>query len=78
MAISWVSPGDPDAISAMPEGSQDEFGTHASRTWNPDDPDIGRVLKTADTSQISGPITAPMAKESRDLWLPIIHFELLL
>jgi hypothetical protein len=50
MAIPRVSPGDPDAIRPVTEGGQYEFWAHTSRTWNPDDPDIGRVLETADTS----------------------------
>ena len=28
MAVSGVSPGNPDAVGAVPEGGKDEFGAH--------------------------------------------------
>ena len=77
MTVSRVSPGDPDAVGAVPEGGQDEFGTHAARTGNPYDPDVGRVLHAADARQIGGAVAAPVAQESRYLGLPITHYQLL-
>ena len=33
MAVAGVSPGDPDAISPVPECGQDKFGSDATGTW---------------------------------------------
>ena len=74
MAIPGVSPGDPDAVRPVPEGSEDKFGAHATRAWKADNPDIGRVLQSAHTSQVGRSVSAPVAKKSRDLWLPVIHY----
>ena len=77
MAVSGVSPRNPDAVRAVPESGQDEFRAHPGRAGHTDDPDIGRVLHAADTCQISGPVTAPITQESRNFRLPIIHYQLL-
>ena len=49
MAISGVSPGDPHAVSAVTECGEYKFGAYPAGAWDPDYPDIGRVLKTAYT-----------------------------
>jgi len=77
MAVSGVSPRDPDPVRAVPEGGQDKLGAHAARTGDPYDPDVGRVLHAADARQIGGAVTAPVAKESRNFRLPITHYPLL-
>ena len=78
MAVTRVSPGYPYAIRAVTEGSEYKFGAHPAGAWNPYDPYIGRVLKAAHTSQVSSPIAAPVAEKGSDLWLPVIHFDLLI
>jgi hypothetical protein len=49
MAVTRVSPGHPHAIRSMSKGGQNELRAHSTRAGNPYDPEIGRVLKTADT-----------------------------
>ena len=78
MAVTRVSPGYPDAIRAVTEGSEYKFGAHPSGAWNPDDPYIGRVLKATHASQVSGAITAPVAEKGSNLWFPVIHSDLVI
>jgi hypothetical protein len=77
MAVAWVSPGNPDAVGTVPEGGKDEFGAHPRRAWNPDDPDIGRVLKATDPCQVCRAVTAPVAQECGYFGLPVVHPNLL-
>ena len=77
MAVTRVSPGDPHPVRTMSEGGQQEFGAHPGGTGDPDDPDIWRVLESADAGKIGRTIAAPIAEEGRNFWLPVIHFYLL-
>jgi hypothetical protein len=61
MAFTGMSPGNPDTVCTFTQGRQKKFGTHSPGAWNPDDPDIGRILHPADTGKIGSPITAPVA-----------------
>ena len=61
MAFAGVSPGYPHAVRAMTEGSQDKLGAHPAGAGDPDNPEIGRVLKTAYPGQIRSTVTAPVA-----------------
>jgi len=61
MAVAGVSPGNPDAVGAMPEGRKDEFRAYPGRTGHPDDPNIGRVLEAADPCQVCCTVAAPVA-----------------
>jgi len=61
MAFAGVSPGHPDAVCAFAQRRQKKFGAHPSGAGNPDDPDVGRILHSADTRQIGGAIAAPVA-----------------
>ncbi len=63
MAVAWVSPGNPHAVGAVPEGGQDEFGADPGRAGHPDDPEIGRVLEAADPCQVCRTVAAPVAKK---------------
>jgi len=72
MAFTGMSPGNPDAVCTFAQGGQKEFGTHPAGARYPDNPDIGRVFHTADPGQIRGPIAAPVAQKSNNLWFPII------
>src|SRR4030042_5330115 len=73
MAVARVSPGNPDAVGAMPESSEDEFGAHPGRARHPDDPDIGRVLEAADPCQVCRAVAAPVAQECCYFRLTIGH-----
>jgi hypothetical protein len=73
MAVAGVSPGNPDAVGAMSEGGEDEFGAHTGRAGHPDDPDIGRVLEAADPCQVGRAVAAPVAQECCYFRLPIVH-----
>jgi hypothetical protein len=77
MAVSGVSPGNPDPVGTMPESGQDEFGAYPGGAGYPNDPDVGRVLQAAYPGQIRCPVTAPVAKEGCYLGLPIVHRHLL-
>jgi hypothetical protein len=73
MAFAGMSPGYPDAVSAFPHGSQEEFRVHPARARDPDDPYVGRVFHPADAGKICGTITAPVAQKSRNFRFPIRH-----
>jgi len=73
MAVAGVSPGNPDAVGAVPEGGEDEFGTHPGRAGDPDDPDIGRVLEAADPCQVCRAVAAPVAQECCYFRLQVVH-----
>jgi len=61
MAFTRVSPGHPHTVRAVTEGSQDKLGAHPARAGHTDNPEIGRVLKTANPGQIRCTVTAPVA-----------------
>ena len=63
MAVTRVSPGHPDTIRPVTEGSKHELGADPGGTGNPDDPEVGWVLKTAHACQIGSAIAAPVAKK---------------
>jgi hypothetical protein len=73
MAVSGVSPRNPDTVGAVPESGEDELGAHTSRAGHPNDPDVGSVLEATDACQVSCTVTAPVAKEGGDFRLPIVH-----
>ena len=73
MAVSGVSPRDPDSVRTMTKGRQQELGADSSGTGNTNDPDIMRVLQTADTGQIGSTIGAPITEKGRYLGFPIVH-----
>jgi hypothetical protein len=77
MAVSGVSPGNPDPVHTVPESGQDEFWAHPGGAGYANDPDVGRVLQSADSGQIRCPVTAPVAQEGCNFRLPIVHRHLL-
>jgi len=78
MAVSGVSPGHPDPIRTMTEGSQYKLGAHPCGTRHADNPEIMGILETAHTGQIRRTIAAPVTEESCDLWLQVTHLNLLI
>jgi len=73
MAVPGVSPRDPDPVRAVTKGRQKELGADSSGAGNANNPDIVRVLQTADTGQIGRAIGAPVTEEGRYLGFPIVH-----
>jgi hypothetical protein len=73
MAVAWVSAGHPYTVRAVTKGRQHEFRGDPSRAGHPDDPEIGRVLKSAHTRQIRRTVTAPVTEKGCDFWFPIAH-----
>jgi hypothetical protein len=76
MAVSGVSPGNPNPVGAMAESGQDEFRAYPGGAWYANDPDVGWVLEAADPCQIRCAVTAPVAQERGNFRLPIIHISL--
>jgi hypothetical protein len=73
MAVAGVSPGDPNAVGAVPEGGKEKLGAHPRGARNPDDPDIGGVLKATDPCQVCRAVAAPVAQECGYFRLPVVH-----
>jgi len=61
MALPGMSPGHPDPIGPFAQGGQGHFRAHPSGAWDSDDPDVRRILQSADTGQICSAIAAPVA-----------------
>jgi len=76
MAVSRVSPRNPDAVGAVAESGQDELGAHPGGAGHPNDPDVGRVLEATYACQVSRAVAAPVAQKRRYLWFPISHCHL--
>jgi len=74
MAFTRVSPGHPHTVRAVTEGSQDKLGAHPARAGQTDNPEIGRVLKTAYPGQIRCTVAAPVAQKCRDFRFPVGHW----
>jgi hypothetical protein len=77
MAFAGMSPGYPNSVGTLAQGSQKEFGAHATGAGNPDNADIGRIFHPADSGQIRGPVTAPIAQKRYDFRFPFGHEKLL-
>jgi hypothetical protein len=73
MAVSGVSPGDPDSVCPVPKRGQNELGTHPGRTGYPNDPEMRRILKAADTGQVRRAVTAPIAEKGGNPGFPLAH-----
>jgi hypothetical protein len=53
MTVADVSPGHQYPVSAFLKCLEDEIGVDPTRTHDPDDAQVGWVLKTADTGKVS-------------------------
>jgi len=78
MAVSRVSPRDPDTIRAVPECREDKLGAYPAGTGHPDDPEIGRVLEPADSGKVCRAVTAPVTQKGGDFRFPVAHTNLLI
>ena len=61
MTFPGMSPGYPDAVSALPKCGQEELGAHPAGAGDADHPDVGGVLHAADAGQVGGAVAAPVA-----------------
>jgi hypothetical protein len=71
MAVSGVSAGYPDPVGTLHKRGKNKFWRHPAGAGNSNDPDIGGILHPAYPSQVSGPVTAPVAEKRYDFWFPI-------
>ena len=73
MAVTGVSAGNPYAVRSMSKSGQNKFRAHPGRTWNANNSEIRRILKPADSSQISSTVTTPVTEKRRYFGLPVTH-----
>jgi len=71
MAFAGMSPGHPDPVGPLPQGSQKKLRAHSSGAGNSDDPDVGRIFHSADAGKVSGAVAAPVTQKTDDLGFPI-------
>jgi hypothetical protein len=67
MTIADVSPGHEHSVCAPLKGLEHEVRVDLSRAHDPDQLQVGRVLKTADPGQVRSGVSAPVACETNDL-----------
>jgi hypothetical protein len=68
MAVTNVSATYKYPVSTQLKRLQDEIGINPARTHHADNTDVGRILKAAYSSQISGGIGTPVATKRYDFW----------
>jgi hypothetical protein len=73
MAVADMSPRHQDPVGALLKGLEDEIGIDPSGTHHPDNPHVGRVLKTAHACKIRSRIGAPVAGKGNDLWAKFLR-----
>jgi hypothetical protein len=73
MAVSGMSPRNPNTIGAVSKCRQGEFRAHPARAGDADDPYVGWILHPADTGQIRSAVTAPIAQEGYNFRFPFRH-----
>ena len=66
MAVTDVSAAYQNPVGPLLQGLEDEIRGNPARTHDPDHPDIGWVLHSADTGQISAGISTPVTAKSDD------------
>ena len=74
MAGALLSTGHQDAVRSPLEGSQDVENVQLAGAGQPDDLDVGRVLKAHRPCQVGGSVGAVVATEGQDLWFELTHF----
>jgi len=73
MAVSGVSPRNPDTVGAVSERSEYKLGTYPCRARYPNNPDIRGILESAYSCQVSSTVAAPVTQKGRNLWMPLVH-----
>jgi hypothetical protein len=71
MAVSRVSPRDPDSISTLAKSCQEKLGVHPAGARHPDGSYVWGILQSAHPGKICGTVRAPIAEEGDYLWLPL-------
>ena len=75
MTVADVSPCHQYAVGALLKCLEDKIGVDPARTHDPDDPHIGRVLKTADARKVSSRICTPVTGKGDDFWAKLLRHE---
>ena len=78
MAVADVSPGNQYPVGAQLKCLEDEIWIDPAGTHYPDNPHIGRVLKTAHACQIRSRIGAPVAGKGNDPRTKLLSHKILL
>jgi hypothetical protein len=52
MAVSRVSPRDPDPVSTLAKSCQEKLGIHPAGARHPDSSDVWRILQAANAGKI--------------------------
>ncbi len=74
MAFSQLSAAGEDAVCTFNKATEDEGGIHPTRTHHADGAQVGGVLKAGHTCCIGGCITAPVAEETQNSRIEIVHY----
>jgi hypothetical protein len=78
MAVTDVSPGHEYAVCTLLKCLEDKIGVDPPRTHDPNNPDVGGILKTTHPRQISGRIGAPVARKCNYFRIKLLRHEHLL
>jgi hypothetical protein len=73
MALTRMSPRNPNTIGPFPQSSQKEFRTHPAGAGNSYHSNIGRILHATDPGQIRRTVTAPIAEKTDNFRFPLRH-----
>jgi len=73
MALTRMSPRNPNAIGPFPQSGQKEFRAHPAGAGNSYHPNIRRILHATDSGKICRTVTAPIAEKTDDFRFPIGH-----
>ena len=73
MAFAEMSTTDKNAVSTIDKSVQKKGSVYTPGTHDPDDPDMGWILKPRHPSRISSGIAAPVTKEPQDFWFKVSH-----
>ena len=68
MAFTKVSPAHKDAVRAVDKTIHEKDGVYSACAHHPDDPDMGRILKTGHPCCIGRRIAAPVAEKTEYPW----------
>jgi hypothetical protein len=74
MAVSRVSPRNPDSISTLSKSCQEKLGVHPTGARHPDGSNVWRILQATNAGEIRCAVRTPVAKEGNYLWLPVYIF----
>jgi hypothetical protein len=64
MAIPGMATGHKDTVCPVEQGLHNKQRIHTAGTWDPDDPEVGGLFKTAHPGCICSAIRAPVAEKT--------------